>query len=32
MVLVSISRKGSPSVPGIPIVNVMHGTMELRCS
>ena len=26
------SRKGSPSVPGSPMVNLMCGSMELRCS
>ena len=32
MGLVSISRKGSPSVPGSSVVNLMCGSMELRCS
>ena len=30
--LVGVSRKGSPSVPGSSMVNLMHGSMELRCS
>ena len=27
-----VSRKGSPSVPGSPMVNLMCGSIELRCS
>ena len=30
--LISVSRKGSPSVPGSSMVNLMDGSMELRCS
>ena len=29
---VRVSRKGSPSVPGSSMVNLMCGSMELRCS
>ena len=29
---VRVSRKGSPSVPGSSIVNLMCGSMESRCS
>ena len=32
MGLVRVSKKGSPSVPGISMVNLMCGSMELRCS
>ena len=32
MGLVRISRKGCPSVPGSSVVNLMCGSMELRCS
>ena len=27
-----VSRKGSPSVPGSSMVNLMSGSMELKCS
>ena len=30
--LVRTSRKGSPSVPGSSMVNLMCRSMELRCS
>ena len=30
--LVRVSRKGSPSVPGSSMVNLMSESMELRCS
>ena len=30
--LVRVSRKGSPSVPGSSMVNLMCGSKELRCS
>ena len=29
--LVRVSRKGSPSVPGSSMVNVMWQSMEFRC-
>ena len=32
MGLVRVSRKGSPSVPESSMVNLMCGSMELRCS
>ena len=32
MGLVRVSRKGGPSVPGSYMVNLMCGSMELRCS
>ena len=32
MGFVRVSRKGSSSVPGSSIVNLMCGSMELRCS
>ena len=32
MGFVRVSRKGSPSVPGISIVNLICVSMELRCS
>ena len=32
MGLVKVSKKGSLSVPGSSIVNLMCGSMELRCS
>ena len=32
MVLVRVSRKGSPSVPGISLMNLMCGSMQLKCS
>ena len=32
MGLVRVSRKGSPFVPGSSMVNLMYGSMELRCS
>ena len=30
--LVRVSRKGSQSVPGSSMVNVICGSMEVRCS
>ena len=30
--LVRVSRKGSPSVPGRSVLNLMCGSIELRCS
>ena len=30
--LVRVSRKGSPSIPGSSVVNLMCGPMELKCS
>ena len=32
MGLTRVSRKGSPSIPLSSMVNLMSGTMELRCS
>ena len=32
MGLVRVSRNGSPSVPRSSMVNLMSGSMELRCS
>ena len=32
MGLVRVSRKGSPSVPGSFMVDLMSGFVELRCS
>ena len=32
MGLVRVSRKGSPSVPGSSMVNLMSESMELKCS
>ena len=32
MGLVRVSRKGSPSVPGSSMVNMMCGSIKLRCS
>ena len=32
MGLVSVSRKGSPSVPGSSVVNLICGSMDVRCS
>ena len=30
--LVRVSRKGSPSVPGSSMMNLLYGSMDLRCS
>ena len=32
MGLVGVSRKGSPSVPGSSMVNLICGSIELKCS
>ena len=32
MSLVRVSRKGSQSVPGSSVVNLICGSMELQCS
>ena len=29
--LVRVSRKGSPSLPGCSMMNLMCGSMEMRC-